>query len=173
MLVQIENALQPRPLELGLHTIKAYIPCIIPKPGLPLATEINYAIVLERIRQTKGNPVVNITIDQLPLPADANKENVPDTSKGSKRKDPEERPGNLKRNANIQRLQDAWKCPGKRDDCVGTFCFIQNDGSHLPLGHERLECWGSAMVSLALLPHMHAHNLVAQRRGIRYDRQTS
>ena len=30
MLVQIENALQPCPLELGLHTIEAYIPRIIP-----------------------------------------------------------------------------------------------------------------------------------------------
>ena len=151
LLTQIEAALKPRPLELELHTVKAYMPHIMPKPGWPLANEDQYKIVLERIRQAKGNPVVNVTIDQLPLPADANKENEPEVSKGSKRKDPAFLPGNLKRNANIQRLQEAWKCPGKRDECVGTHCYIQNNGTHLPLGHERLECWASAMVSPSCL----------------------
>ena len=42
LLVQIESALQPRPLELELHTVKAYMPRIMPKPGWPLANEDQY-----------------------------------------------------------------------------------------------------------------------------------
>ena len=30
---------------------------------------------------------------------------------------------------------------------LGTYCFVNNEGMHLPLSHERLDCWAAAMAS--------------------------
>jgi len=151
LLAQIDTALQPRPLDFANFNVKVYIPRIFAKPGMPLASHEQYKIMIDKIQNAKGSPVVNIRIEQHPLASDlsiANKENVPDnSSKGSKRKDPALLPGNIKKNANIQRLQEVWKCTGKQVTCLGTYCFTYDDGTHLPLSHEHLECWGSAMVS--------------------------
>jgi hypothetical protein len=49
LLIQIDAALQPQPLNFELFDIKVHIPHIIPKPGMPLATEAQYAIFIDRI----------------------------------------------------------------------------------------------------------------------------
>jgi hypothetical protein len=106
-LIHIEAALQPCPLNFLDFDIKAHIPRIMPKPGMPLSTEEQYTILLKQIQLSKGNPMVNVAINQNTTEAD--KENTPDADKagkGSKRKDPDLLPGNIKRNANIQRLQE-------------------------------------------------------------------
>ena len=63
-----------------------------------------------------------------------------------KRHDPATLPRNVMKAANIQSLQEHWKCAKKTADCLGTYCFINNEGTHLPLSHEHLDFWAAAMV---------------------------
>jgi hypothetical protein len=56
-------------------------------------------------------------------------------------------PGNVKKNANIQALRDAYTCMKADATCPGTHCYVDPEtNSHLPLSHEKLDCWASAMV---------------------------
>jgi hypothetical protein len=59
-------------------------------------------------------------------------------------------PGNVKKVGNIQALQEHWKCQKKLPMCLGTFCFIDEDGNHIPLSHKKLDCWVSSMVQFLL-----------------------
>ena len=60
--------------------------------------------------------------------------------------DPATLPRNVMKAANIGSLKEHWKCAKKTADCLGTYCFINNEGTHLPLSHEHLDFWAAAMV---------------------------
>jgi hypothetical protein len=77
-------------------------------------------------------------------------EKAPEIVKKKKSCDPATLPGNVKKVANIQSLQDHWKCAKKTAECLGTYCFVNKEGTHLPLSHERLDCWAAAMVRYLL-----------------------
>jgi hypothetical protein len=49
--------------------------------------------------------------------------------------------GNVKKVGNIQALQEHWKYQKKQPTCLGTFCFVDEDGNHIPLSHKKLDCW--------------------------------
>lgn len=74
-----------------------------------------------------------------------------------KTKDPAVLPGNITKANNISQLQKQWKCPACQDKCVGTYCYQSSNlpDEHLPLSHEKLDCWASAMVCGRLLVVFH------------------
>ena len=64
-------------------------------------------------------------------------------------KDPALLPGNVAKNTNVQELQERWKCDKQQETCVGTYCYPHpKTKDHIPLNHERLDCWALAMVSI-------------------------
>lgn len=66
------------------------------------------------------------------------------------KKDPAVLQGNVNRALNVQKLQERWVCAVRQPGtCIGAYCYVLPDTAvHLPLNHERLECWASAMVFL-------------------------
>ncbi|KAG1883120.1 hypothetical protein F4604DRAFT_1921024 [Suillus subluteus] len=62
-------------------------------------------------------------------------------------------PGNEKKVANIQLLQDRWICKKTDSACASTHCYVIPGSEehfplghqHFPLGHQQLDCWASAM----------------------------
>lgn len=62
-------------------------------------------------------------------------------------------PGNVNRNANIIALCEDWKCSKKDGQCPGVYCYEKPEsGEHLPLNHECLNVWASAMVCFITSP---------------------
>jgi hypothetical protein len=61
-------------------------------------------------------------------------------------KDTDGLPGNKNLIQSFQALMERWKCPKPQDTCLGNHCYIDPEGVHLPLSHERLECWASAIL---------------------------
>lgn len=123
---------------------------IISKPGLPLTSEADYDLLLTKIKAGKvKEPILaNVTITQLEeVDQVNNKENENEKSKKKVTKDPDNLPGNLEKVNNIQMLQQRWKCDRKQNNCFGMYCYIDHEGNHVSLSHQRLDCWGSAMVS--------------------------
>ena len=58
-------------------------------------------------------------------------------------------PGNVNRAENVLILKERWVCNVRSANCLGAYCYVFPDTKiHLPLNHERLECWASAMVVL-------------------------
>ena len=153
MLAKIDESLVPRILDFADYEIQAYIPRLIPKPGISFTANTHYSILLDRVRKiAKDNIIVNIVV----IANTDGKENIPDDEvepekakkKGSTRRDPATLPGNMKKASNVQQLQDNWKCQKKQPSCLGMYCYVNDEGSHLPLSNERLDCWASAMVIL-------------------------
>ena len=145
LLSKIDNALQPHPLDFTLFDISYTIPRIVPKPGMPLETEPSYLILLQHVCKTKEPPIISISICQKG--AAGQREDLNNASK-KKSRDPAMLPGNVKKNENMKALRERWLCPKKEASCFGMHCFINDEGStHLPLSHERLDCWAAAMVS--------------------------
>jgi len=102
---------------------------------------------MQRARHLKS-PLVNVTVHTVTDGSDKEnkeKEKAP-KSKKSSRADPATLPGNVNKAANIQLLQEHWKCPQKTPVCSGTHCFVTVEGAHMALSHQRLDCWASAMV---------------------------
>jgi hypothetical protein len=61
-------------------------------------------------------------------------------------------PGNKKKLANIQLLQDHWICKKTDFSCASTYCYvIPGSEEHFLLGHQQLDCWASAMVDISSL----------------------
>ncbi|KAF8185982.1 hypothetical protein BJ912DRAFT_852486, partial [Pholiota molesta] len=163
LLVKIDTALNPAILNFDDFTVMFYIPRVLPKPGMALSIEENYAALLVRAANLASKtPTINITIQQkhgVKPAVDKEKENVPvvpaapEAIEGGKaakkKKEPAVLPGNVNRALNVQRLQERWKCTIRQPGtCIGAYCYVFPDTSvHLPLNHERLECWSSAMVS--------------------------
>ena len=121
------------------------IPRIITKPSAPLNTEAEHAIFTNRLTNSKVKDSVIINLTIIQLNDGNNKENEPDKDSKKKTKDVEYL-GNLKKTANVQELQKHWACEKKQPNCMGTYCYIFDDGSHLPLSNTSLECWAFAMV---------------------------
>jgi hypothetical protein len=153
VLVRITDALHPTTIDLAHYNLMACIARIITKPGAPLNTEAEYAMFVNRLAnsKTKDGILTNITITQLD--DGSNKENVPDkeaSQSKKKTKDPSLLPGNLKKTANIQALQECWVCEKKQPNCLGTFCYVLDDGTHFALSNACFECWAFAMVRCPL-----------------------
>ena len=53
---------------------------------------------------------------------------------------------NAKHIQNMQALREHWICPKAQPSCTGMHCYIDFDNNHIPLSHERLECWATAML---------------------------
>ncbi|KAF8173627.1 hypothetical protein BJ912DRAFT_802205, partial [Pholiota molesta] len=159
LLVKIDQILKPAKISFSDYEAKYHILRVLPKPGLELEDEQQYQDLVQRSQGIKGNtPTINISIRQRSCQAEgsdaAAKENIEvvagsQATKGNKRtrRDPETLPGNIAKNKNIQLLQEQWKCPKHQQTCVGVYCFPDPDSDeHLPLNHERLDCWASAML---------------------------
>ena len=177
--MKIDEALAPRFLKLDDYLIMFFIPRVLPKPGMVLSTDENYAALLLRAKNLASKtPTINVTIHQKK--GEMDKENVAvanaEVANGGKpkkvcfyhfnciyvinsiqtirqKKEPVVLPGNINRAANVQNLQERWKCVVRQPGtCVGAYCYVFPDtGIHHPLNHERLECWASAMVFLFLI----------------------
>ena len=151
LLVKVSDALgDAANLDFSKYDFMVNILRVISKPGLPLASETDYDFLLNKIKAGKAKDLIfaNVTITQLEGVAD-DKENQPaanDKSKKKVTKDPDTLPGNVEKANNIQMLQHRWKCNKRQNSCIGVYCYIDREGNHLSLSHQRLDCWASAMV---------------------------
>jgi hypothetical protein len=162
LLVKIDAAFDPKPQKLEDFNVMFYVPRILAKPGLHLTSNEEFATMLQRVSKAKNDPVVHVTVSQIIRDEDEkeNKDN-------KKSHDKPLLPGTLAKNDNIRLLQEHWKCPKRQVSCLGTYCFIDEDGSHLPLSHGRLECWASSMVRPFLLTLLRSLiTTLAQGRGV-------
>ncbi|KAF5380154.1 hypothetical protein D9615_006147 [Tricholomella constricta] len=157
LLVKIDASIKPKQLKIEDYDIMFYIPRILPKPGMTLACETDYSSLLGRVKAMADKtttPTINISVSQKE--SNGNKENMGDSedeekqepkSKKKKSKDPSLLPGNIAKASNILLLQERWKCEKREDTCVGTYCYPHPDTKvHLPLNHERFDCWASAIL---------------------------
>jgi hypothetical protein len=152
LLAQIDALLHPKTHIYANYPVIITIPHIIGKPGLPLLSANDYTLLLECMHNK--SILVNVTIITLKDESDkehnAPAETVPKSKKASR--DPRTLPGNVKQLANIKALQENWRCPKKTPTCLSLYCYINDEGTHIPLGNEQLECWASAgMYSLVIL----------------------
>src|ERR1700728_708973 len=60
-------------------------------------------------------------------------------------KDPHLLPGNIAKK-NIGDLQECWICTKPDSTCPSTHCFVCESGEHLPLSHQHMDAWASAIV---------------------------
>ena len=155
LLVKVSDALgDTASLDFSKYSFVISILRVISKPGLPLTSDTDYNLLVTKIKSGKlKEPILaNVTITQLE--GVDNKENEPAANNKTKKKaakDPDELPGNLEKTNNIQMLQQHWKCNKRQNNCVGVYCYIDHEGNHLSLSHQRLDCWASAMVSIPSL----------------------
>ena len=153
LLVKVSNAIGDGVLlDISKFNFMVSISRVISKPGVPLISDNDYDLLLTKIKLGKlKEPILaNVSITQLDGVDD--KENEPaandKTKKKGGRKDPDTLPGNVEKTNNIQMLQQRWKCDKRQNNCVGVYCYIDREGKHLSLSHQRLDCWASAMVCL-------------------------
>jgi hypothetical protein len=75
LLMKIDEALAPRFLKLDDYLIMFFIPRVLPKPGMVLSTDENYAALLLRAKNLASKtPTINVTIHQKK--GEMDKENV-------------------------------------------------------------------------------------------------
>jgi hypothetical protein len=153
LLVKVSNAIGDGVLlDVSKFNFMVSISRVISKPGVPLISDNDYDLFLTKIKLGKlKEPILaNVSITQLDGVDD--KENEPaandKTKKKGGRKDPDTLPGNVEKTNNIQMLQQRWKCDKRQNNCIGVYCYIDREGNHLSLSHQRLDCWASAMVCL-------------------------
>ncbi|KAF9459546.1 hypothetical protein BDZ94DRAFT_1324692 [Collybia nuda] len=155
ILVKISKTLNPKTLDFKNYDAMFHILRVLPKPGMSLANETDYGFMIQRAcNLTTRNPTINITINEIPAAANnaTDKENtgsskVKGQGKKKKQKEAPILPGNTNKNAHIQSLRDEWQCNKPTPSCVGSHCYINpNTSDHLPLSHERFDCWASAML---------------------------
>jgi hypothetical protein len=145
LLVKIDEVFKPTTLSIDDYDILFTIPRIVSKPGYPLASATDYSILLDRSVKSR---LVQLSVSTAIDDGDKENEEMENAEKAKKKKgrDPATLPGNVKKAANIRSIQERWKCAKKTAECQGTYCFVDNEGTHLPLSHERLDCWAAAMV---------------------------
>jgi hypothetical protein len=146
LLSKLDAAFDPKVQKLEDFNVMFHIPRNLTKPGLHLTCDKEFQTMLKRVSTIKNNPVINITLSENPCKAAADDEKENKTKKSS-----DQLAGNLAKNNNISQIQEHWKCPKKQADCLGTHCYVDENGSHLPLGHERLKNWATSMVRAPLL----------------------
>jgi hypothetical protein len=120
---------------------------------MPLETEASYSILLQRVCKAKEPPIISISICQKSTAGQQEDLDNANNGKGKKKsRNPATLPGNIKKNENMKALRERWMCLKKQVSCLGMHCFINEDegGTHLPLSHERLDCWAAAMVSASV-----------------------
>ena len=152
ILSKISTTLKLAVIDISDYEIMCHIARVLPKPGMVLTSDADYANLLQRIAKvTADDPTVNVTIYQAQVEQEEKSSPEDGLAKKSKKKgqrrDPATLPGNVNKNNFIQSLCDHWKCPKQQPSCMGMHCFVDPDGIHLPLSHERFDCWASAMVS--------------------------
>jgi hypothetical protein len=151
LLVKVSDALGvAASLDFSKYNFIVSIPRVISKPGLPLTSETDYNFLLAKIKAGKVKEPILTNVMVIQLEGVYDKENEPavnDKSKKKVTKDPDSLPGNIEKANNIQILQQRWKCNKRQNNCVGIYCYIDREGNHLSLSHQRLDCWASAMVS--------------------------
>ena len=152
LLVKITDALNPPIIDFTHYNVMIGIPRIVAKPGMPVTSEAEYTMFLNRIPQGAGKPksfLANVTITQLDTGHDKeNAPDAPDASKSKKKtKDNDQLPGNLKKIAFIKALHVRWKCEKRQPNCMGVHCYVFENGTHLALSHGILENWAFSMVS--------------------------
>jgi hypothetical protein len=75
ILVKIDAALHPKPLEFINYDINYYIARVLPKPGLSLMSDEDYDMLMDRVKSMKSkDPEVHISV--VEKKNDENKENV-------------------------------------------------------------------------------------------------
>lgn len=75
LLVKIDEALAPRVLNFDDYLTMFFIPRVLPKPGMALSTDENYAALLRRAKNlVSKTPTINLTIQQKK--GEMDKENV-------------------------------------------------------------------------------------------------
>ncbi|KAH6904185.1 hypothetical protein BKA70DRAFT_540340 [Coprinopsis sp. MPI-PUGE-AT-0042] len=117
-----------------------------------LSNEDEYKFMVESAIKGKEGTSVKITITKVLVDGtlnDSDKENADPkakgkTKKGSKKKNPDDLPGNKAINDNIQKLHDRWICNTR--GCPSSYCFITETGDHLRLTHAHLERWAAGML---------------------------
>ncbi|KAG6913283.1 hypothetical protein DXG01_008169 [Tephrocybe rancida] len=156
LLVKFDLSLKPKALEITDYDIMYHILRVLPKPGIHLSDDSDYEGLLERVHNlTSKMPTVNITIVERSKEED--KENVVqigevDSKEEKKKKnakcDPATLPGNIAKAKNVLKLQEQWVCNKHQELCVGVHCYVNPDlpNQHIPLNHEQLDCWASAMM---------------------------
>ncbi|KAF4580524.1 hypothetical protein EYR38_003123 [Pleurotus pulmonarius] len=155
ILKDISDAIKSRPHLYTDFTVMATVPRLLPKPGLPLMSDKDYVLLIQRALEWKiKEPTINLAIHQRSAgPGRDDKENETLSSSGgkeTKRKkklDPMDLPGNRHKAENAASLMDRWKCPKPTSDCFGTACWVDPvTHKHFPLNNERIEVWSSAML---------------------------
>ena len=158
ILAKISLLLKINAVDIADFDIKFVIPRIIAKPGMPLVSEESYAVLLQRIQKSNSIPIVTINASQHAVETEPVQDDAEKDLKKKKGRDPETLPGNIKKNAKIKELHKRWTCPQRQISCAGTYCFIEADGSHLPLSHECFDVWASAMVCALFISVITATN---------------
>ncbi|KAI6098548.1 hypothetical protein F5141DRAFT_1066895 [Pisolithus sp. B1] len=70
MLSRIDQILSPKKIGIEDYKVTFHIPCILPKPGLPLVSEEHYRTLSTQINKIASqNPTVNIIVLQKPATA--------------------------------------------------------------------------------------------------------
>ncbi|KAF8995510.1 hypothetical protein BDQ17DRAFT_1330578 [Cyathus striatus] len=152
ILARISDLLNLDMLTFRNYKITAMVPHVIGKPGIPLASDADYKVL---IQQLLGNcnmdPLVNLLIEEMIHTNDSevNKENSDESDKEKKKakkakRDPALLPGNVTKAEQILAIRAKWKCPNKMAQCIGGTCYIGPgfDG-HFPMSHEQVDCWVS------------------------------
>ncbi|KAI6118043.1 hypothetical protein F5141DRAFT_1061721 [Pisolithus sp. B1] len=162
MLSRIDQILSPKKTGIEDYKVTFHIPCILPKPGLPLVSKEHYRTLSTQINKIASqNPTVNIIILQKPATT-VMKEVLTNSStqdeeeldagglntsqRNQKKKDTMELPGNIHISKNIQLLHDVWLCKKPDSTCPLTHCYFTASNEHLPLSHKHFNCWAATML---------------------------
>ncbi|KAL0949268.1 hypothetical protein HGRIS_009346 [Hohenbuehelia grisea] len=148
LLAKISSLLDPKTLSFDNYKVTATIPRVLGKPGVPLASDTDYALIVQRFLGMRNtDPLANITIEELTSTEAEDKENN-DTSAKKKSKnakrDPALLPGNVAKATRITEIRTKWKCPKKTAQCLGGTFYVGPDfDGHFPMGHDHVDCWAS------------------------------
>ena len=156
ILVKIDAALNPQSIKFENYSIAYTIPHIVSKPGYPLFSADDYALLVDRARKPK---LVHLHVTPVVGPDDKENQPANDDAEKTKQKrsrvNPKDLPGYVNKIAGIQALQGRWKCPKQTTKCFGVHCFVDKEGTHLALSHEMLDCWVMCIVCFSFSSHSH------------------
>ena len=141
LLVKVSDALGDTAIrDFSKYNFIVSILCIVSKPGISLTSENDYDLLFAKIKAGKvKDPILaNVTITQLNGVENGSAANKKAKKEGTKDRDI--LPGNVEKTNNIQMLQQRWKCNKQQNNCIGVYCYINSEGNHVSLSHQRLDC---------------------------------